>query len=300
MMPARISRPPTACGSDIGSPANSQPNTAPAIASRKMTRAEKAAGRCPSAKARRPWPPAWLTTERPTMAAAPSSRRQDARLDRERHGEQREAGDDGREEGDLRCRLRPPRDAHRQEIGAEKDGGREAAEIAEEMVRCEMPAHADQEGRPDEAEREAGEDAARDMLADEEARAERDPDRSHGGEEDRVGDRGVQDREVPEDEVGGEEQPGIDDGRVEAEEIANCPPRAPSFDIGPDEEKRDRGADSPERAGEGADLGMAHEDRRDRHGEGAHDERRQGQRLRPLAGMVGHDRDPVGEGVRMR
>ena len=40
---------------------SAQPNTAAAMASRKITRDEKVAGRRPSAMARSPWPPAWLT-----------------------------------------------------------------------------------------------------------------------------------------------------------------------------------------------------------------------------------------------
>ena len=176
-----------------------------------MTSEEKAAGSRPSAIDSRPWPPVWL------IQAMASERREAPNVcgsidcsSNDGDDEQDRRGDHGRLEGEPRRGGRLARRLHGEEIEAEEDAGRDAEDVAERAGRPQLEALREQRRAAGEAQAEPGEHARRRPLAEQEPAEQHDPDRRGRGEEGRVGDAGVDDRQVPEEEIAGEGEPGQD------------------------------------------------------------------------------------------
>jgi len=178
---------------------------------------------------------------------------------------------------ERRCgRAGPPAgDPHGEEIEAEEERCDDAIEVAVKMLGREVIAGADQAGRADEAKEEPADDLAADALRREQTGAEHHPYRRHGAEEGRVGDGRVQDGKVPEQEVGRKGKAGEQDRPVEAKGAENGSPAMRAS-----RRPRPRGAATrrqPARgAGERADIGEPHEDRRNAHRQCA--EKKRGER----------------------
>ena len=215
-MPAKIATAPSAWIEPSASPRMSQPKQAAAIASRKITSEENAAGRCPSAKASSPCPPEWLTSASANSAATPTSRRRPHLLFDERPprrgARRRSRGSRGTACGRSRRRgaraaPRGNRRRRRTRWRCRRGRRRAAPGSTDQVSPISAAAPMRQSARPRNT-------FALDRLAEEKAGAEHHPDRRERGEEGRVGDRRVHDREMPEGQVAGEEQPGEHDGEA--------------------------------------------------------------------------------------
>ena len=155
-----MARPPSAWTALTGSPRMSQAKPAAAIASRKMTSEEKAAGSRPSATESSPWPPRVADPGHgEERREAASWMRQHRPLGDEGDDEQDRRGDQRRLEGEPRGGGRLARRLHGEEIEAEEDAGRDAEDVAERAGGLQLEALRQQRRAADQAEAEPDEHA---------------------------------------------------------------------------------------------------------------------------------------------
>ncbi len=198
--------------------------------------------------------------------------RQDRALGGDRDDKKDGRGDERRFEGHPPRRSLSARGLDGEKIKAEEQARRDAEHVAESASRTQMEALREQRRPAGDAEAEPREDASRHSLAKKEPAEQHDPDRRCRGEKGGVGDAGLDDRQVPEEEVAGESQPRQDRGL--GEPLGRRLP--PLGEAHPGVEQRQRQRDTPEGARERSDVGEADENRRNAHRDRARDQSGEG------------------------